>query len=222
MFCLFGFDFKRAWIFLSVIATLTTNDRKICMPVGSSLPTCRFSPHNRHRGGEAQIINMGFVFGILVGDLYCTCTLEGCWTHSRTICISAVFFCFICFFHFHARVFDFLLIWFSSLNCTCSIHCCASSFAKLLLIICPLGNGEESIPMLMFNHSDTKEDSLSHTRPQSNVEKSPPRLVEISSNPGSPIKVVEIKSSNDTLGSYLHFPTSSQNHQAVLSRAGIS
>ncbi|XP_071141621.1 potassium voltage-gated channel protein Shaw-like isoform X2 [Mytilus edulis] len=59
-------------------------------------------------------------------------------------------------------------------------------------------NGEESIPMLMLNHTD-KEDSLPRSRPQSNLEKSPPRLVEISSNPGTPLKVTEIKAS-DTQG----------------------
>lgn len=53
--------------------------------------------------------------------------------------------------------------------------------------------------MLMFNHSE-KEDSLPRTRPQSNVENSQPRFVEISSsNPGTPIKVVEIKSSTPSL-----------------------
>ena len=62
-----------------------------------------------------------------------------------------------------------------------------------------IGNGEESIPMLMFNHSE-KEDSITRNRPQSNVDKSPPRLVEIAvSNPGTPIKVVEIKSSTASL-----------------------
>lgn len=62
-----------------------------------------------------------------------------------------------------------------------------------------IGNGEESIPMLMFNHSE-KEDSISRNRPQSNVDKSPPRLVEIAvSNPGTPIKVVEIKSTTASL-----------------------
>ncbi|XP_064652059.1 potassium voltage-gated channel protein Shaw-like isoform X10 [Lineus longissimus] len=45
------------------------------------------------------------------------------------------------------------------------------------------GNGEETIPMLMLNHSD-KEDSLSRSRPQSNLDKSPPRLVEIGPNAG--------------------------------------
>ncbi|XP_014674212.1 PREDICTED: potassium voltage-gated channel protein Shaw-like [Priapulus caudatus] len=49
-----------------------------------------------------------------------------------------------------------------------------------------IGNGEESIPMLMFNHSENREDSLPRTRPQSNVEKSPPRLVDIGH--GSPTK----------------------------------
>ncbi|KAL5015444.1 hypothetical protein ScPMuIL_009714 [Solemya velum] len=56
-------------------------------------------------------------------------------------------------------------------------------------------NGEETIPMLMINHSE-KEDSLTRSRPQSNVEKSPPRLVEISSNPGTPLKVTEIKTAD--------------------------
>ncbi len=76
--------------------------------------------------------------------------------------------------------------------------------------------------MLMFNHSgdtQTKEDSLSQAgngqqgapapapRPPTTGGGQPPgggpsppppapRLVEISSNPGSPIRVVEIKSSN--------------------------
>ena len=46
--------------------------------------------------------------------------------------------------------------------------------------------------MLMINHTD-KDDNVSRSRPQSNVEKSPPRLVEISSNPGTPLKVTELK-----------------------------
>lgn len=61
--------------------------------------------------------------------------------------------------------------------------------------------------MLMFNHSgdtQTKEDSLSQAGQQAprpvagSTGGSPPqhRLVEISSNPGSPIRVMEIKSSN--------------------------
>ncbi|XP_021365226.1 potassium voltage-gated channel protein Shaw-like isoform X1 [Mizuhopecten yessoensis] len=58
-------------------------------------------------------------------------------------------------------------------------------------------NGEESIPMLMLNHtSDREMDSMPRTRPLNTVEKSPPRLVEISSNPGTPLKVTEIKVSD--------------------------
>ncbi|XP_023933396.1 potassium voltage-gated channel protein Shaw isoform X2 [Lingula anatina] len=57
---------------------------------------------------------------------------------------------------------------------------------------------EESIPMLMFNHSE-KED-VPRTRPPGGqhlptaaAEKAIPRHVEISSNPGTPLKVTEIK-----------------------------
>ena len=52
--------------------------------------------------------------------------------------------------------------------------------------------------MLLVNHTTEREDS--HSRAQSitndsNSKPPSPRLVEISSNQGSPIKVVEIKSS---------------------------
>ncbi|XP_078333867.1 potassium voltage-gated channel protein Shaw-like isoform X4 [Crassostrea virginica] len=57
--------------------------------------------------------------------------------------------------------------------------------------------GEESIPMLMINHTDKEDSTVPRSRPQSNmVDKSPPRLVEISSNPGTPLKVTEIKPSD--------------------------
>ena len=57
----------------------------------------------------------------------------------------------------------------------------------------PGRNGEEAIPMLMLNHSD-KPDGARPPRPQpqSSLDRSPPRLVEISSNPGSP-KLTELK-----------------------------
>ncbi|XP_041360650.1 potassium voltage-gated channel protein Shaw-like isoform X2 [Gigantopelta aegis] len=56
--------------------------------------------------------------------------------------------------------------------------------------------GEESLPMLMLNHNDKDIDqdrplrNRSHT---SSIDKSPPRLMEINSNPGTPSKVTEIK-----------------------------
>jgi len=69
---------------------------------------------------------------------------------------------------------------------------CSACPLTLVVLCSNLGrNGEESIPMLMLNHAD-KDDSP-RSRPHSNVEKSPPRLVEISSNPGTPLKVTEIK-----------------------------
>lgn len=50
--------------------------------------------------------------------------------------------------------------------------------------------------MLMINHTDKEDSTVPRSRPQSNVvDKSPPRLVEISSNPGTPLKVTEIKPS---------------------------
>ncbi|XP_061178135.1 potassium voltage-gated channel protein Shaw-like isoform X1 [Saccostrea echinata] len=59
--------------------------------------------------------------------------------------------------------------------------------------------GEESIPMLMINHTDKEDNTVPRSRPQSNVvDKSPPRLVEISSNPGTPLKVTEIKPTDAT------------------------
>ncbi|XP_064652049.1 potassium voltage-gated channel protein Shaw-like isoform X3 [Lineus longissimus] len=61
------------------------------------------------------------------------------------------------------------------------------------------GNGEETIPMLMLNHSD-KEDSLSRSRPQSNLDKSPPRLVEIGPN-------ADGQTTNTTLSSLNAAPT---------------
>lgn len=63
-----------------------------------------------------------------------------------------------------------------------------------------IGTGEESIPMLMFNHSDKADDnnprSRSTSHPASHATDKPPRHVEISSNPGTPLKVVEIKNSS--------------------------
>lgn len=68
-------------------------------------------------------------------------------------------------------------------------------------------NGEESIPMLMMNHTD-KEDSTPgmppRSRPNASDVKNTPRLVEITSNPGTPLKVTEIS------GQYMHtFPSRS-------------
>ncbi|XP_046374120.1 potassium voltage-gated channel protein Shaw-like isoform X4 [Haliotis rubra] len=59
-------------------------------------------------------------------------------------------------------------------------------------------NGEEAIPMLMLNHTESSggQDTSARSRSQSTVERSPPRMVEISSNPGSPLKVTEIKTSD--------------------------
>ena len=59
-------------------------------------------------------------------------------------------------------------------------------------------NGEESIPMLMMNHTDKEEKDNPglppRTRPPaSDIAKSAPRLVEITSNPGTPLRVTEIK-----------------------------
>lgn len=49
----------------------------------------------------------------------------------------------------------------------------------------------------MINHTDKEDSTVPRSRPQSNVvDKSPPRLVEISSNPGTPLKVTEIKPSD--------------------------
>lgn len=67
----------------------------------------------------------------------------------------------------------------------------------MLFCVASVGRaGEESIPMLMINHTDKEDSTVPRSRPQSNVvDKSPPRLVEISSNPGTPLKVTEIKPS---------------------------
>lgn len=69
--------------------------------------------------------------------------------------------------------------------------------ANTVVFVCCSGrNGEESIPMLMINHTSDKDpESISRAPRHSlnTVEKSPPRLVEISSNPGTPLKVTEIK-----------------------------
>ncbi|KAK3578260.1 hypothetical protein CHS0354_011583 [Potamilus streckersoni] len=62
-------------------------------------------------------------------------------------------------------------------------------------------NGEETIPMLMINHTDKEENQSGTIPPRSRSPgaipevKSSPRLVEITSNPGTPLKVTEIKSS---------------------------
>lgn len=53
--------------------------------------------------------------------------------------------------------------------------------------------------MLMLNHTESSggQDTSARSRSQSTVERSPPRMVEISSNPGSPLKVTEIKTSGN-------------------------
>ena len=61
-------------------------------------------------------------------------------------------------------------------------------------------NGEESIPMLMMNHTDKDEPPgppgpgglPPRNRPTPIDGKNSPRLVEITSNPGTPLKVTEI------------------------------
>ncbi|XP_060590321.1 potassium voltage-gated channel protein Shaw-like isoform X5 [Ruditapes philippinarum] len=56
-------------------------------------------------------------------------------------------------------------------------------------------NGEESIPMLMMNHTDKEESTPGmppRSRPNASEVKNTPRLVEITSNPGTPLKVTEI------------------------------
>ncbi|KAL8625086.1 hypothetical protein ACOMHN_030721 [Nucella lapillus] len=62
-------------------------------------------------------------------------------------------------------------------------------------------NGEEAIPMLMLNHSD-KPDGARPPRPQpqSSLDRSPPRLVDLPSNPGSP-KLTELKAADSYGGS---------------------
>ncbi|KAK7091367.1 hypothetical protein V1264_009057 [Littorina saxatilis] len=61
-------------------------------------------------------------------------------------------------------------------------------------------NGEEAIPMLMLNHSDKPDGARPpRTQPQSSLDRSPPRLVEISSNPGSS-KVTELKAADSQGG----------------------
>lgn len=61
----------------------------------------------------------------------------------------------------------------------------------------PGRNGEEAIPMLMLNHSDKPDGARpGPPRPQPLqpfVDRSPPRLVEITSHPGSPPKLTELK-----------------------------
>jgi len=59
-------------------------------------------------------------------------------------------------------------------------------------------NGEEAIPMLMRNHADEGSPAPSGgppgvARPRAPSDgKNTPRLVEITSNPGTPLKVTEI------------------------------
>lgn len=59
----------------------------------------------------------------------------------------------------------------------------------------PGRNGEESIPMLMMNHTDKEETTSGmppRARPPVSDARNAPRLVEITSNPGTPLKVTEI------------------------------
>ncbi|XP_053383371.1 potassium voltage-gated channel protein Shaw-like isoform X12 [Mercenaria mercenaria] len=80
----------------------------------------------------------------------------------------------------------------------------------------PVGrNGEESIPMLMMNHTD-KEDSTPgmppRSRPNASEVKNTPRLVEITSNPGTPLKVTEISdASSNALASIMKQPAGNSN-----------
>ncbi|XP_053383372.1 potassium voltage-gated channel protein Shaw-like isoform X13 [Mercenaria mercenaria] len=76
-------------------------------------------------------------------------------------------------------------------------------------------NGEESIPMLMMNHTD-KEDSTPgmppRSRPNASEVKNTPRLVEITSNPGTPLKVTEISdASSNALASIMKQPAGNSN-----------
>ncbi|KAK7458651.1 hypothetical protein BaRGS_00039103, partial [Batillaria attramentaria] len=58
-------------------------------------------------------------------------------------------------------------------------------------------NGEEAIPMLMLNHSEKPDGARTpRPQPQASLDRSPPRLVEISSNPGTPLKVTDIKAAD--------------------------
>ncbi|CAH1775621.1 unnamed protein product [Owenia fusiformis] len=78
-------------------------------------------------------------------------------------------------------------------------------------------NGEESIPMLMFNHSEKDDSSIARSRPQSKSEKSPPRLVEISSNPGTPIRITDIQSS-----AILSIPSDGQTTNTTMTSVGFT
>lgn len=84
--------------------------------------------------------------------------------------------------------------------------------------------GEESIPMLMINHTDKEDSTVPRSRPQSNVvDKSPPRLVEISSNPGTPLKVTEIKPSDAAgITSLIMAPNASLNSTPVASSNSVT
>ena len=62
----------------------------------------------------------------------------------------------------------------------------------------PLGSGEESIPMLMFGNHSEKEDSLSRNRLESGDAKITSQMAGLSSNQGTPIKVLEVKSGNSS------------------------
>ncbi|KAK6187042.1 hypothetical protein SNE40_006291 [Patella caerulea] len=68
-------------------------------------------------------------------------------------------------------------------------------------------NGEEAIPMLMLNHAD-RDDMPGKSRTPiaaatAASDKAPPRLVEISSNPGTPLKVTELKPDAQTASTAL-------------------
>ncbi|XP_048727412.1 potassium voltage-gated channel protein Shaw-like isoform X4 [Ostrea edulis] len=84
--------------------------------------------------------------------------------------------------------------------------------------------GEESIPMLMINHTDKEDTTVPRSRPQSNVvDKSPPRLVEISSNPGTPLKVTEIKTTDATgITSLIMAPNANLNSTPVGSSNSVT
>ncbi|XP_076457247.1 potassium voltage-gated channel protein Shaw-like isoform X2 [Babylonia areolata] len=61
-------------------------------------------------------------------------------------------------------------------------------------------NGEEAIPMLMLNHSDKPDGARPpRSQPQSSLDRSPPRLVDLPSNPGSP-KLTELKAADSPAG----------------------
>lgn len=81
-------------------------------------------------------------------------------------------------------------------------------------------NGEESIPMLMMNHTDKEESTPGmppRSRPNASEVKNTPRLVEITSNPGTPLKVTEIS------GQYIcaHFPLHSRGMVKLNPRFGV-